>query len=310
MKIIQLKPENKKLFMDFDPLFKLEWVDMPGSFALAALDENVEKKELNKAGIIVCSYRTNIFVIEWLYIAPEYRGQKIAENLLEIVFEYAEKKGMSRVGARFCEYEEYNIWMSSKPFFEERLFFTEKQLPGEWVTNLVTLSRKVEDVKGKTSYEVVPLSHLSANEHKKMMLHLTDAKIPSLYPLKGYENTLDEDVSVVIKDNEKILGALFVKSISTSLMGLLINGQEEIHTIYPVLFYMHSPKYAMSLIDAAIKRASVKFPKDTAVRFVLREIDASDLIDRFCPEGKIDTTLLIATTSDYEIWKSYRAYAE
>ncbi len=296
--------------MDIDPFFKLEWVDMPGSFALAALDENVEKKELNKAGLIVCSCKEDMFIIEWIYVAPEYRCQGIAENLLSLVFEYAIKKGKSFVGARFLEYENDNSMLRSRAFFEERLFYSKKELPGEWMIDLETLSKNAVEDGNSSDYEIMPLRMLSEDEQEKLMENLDSAKIPSLYSIKGHENTLEADVSVVLKRRDKIVGTLFVKAVSTSLNDLQQNSVDKIYTLYPVLFYIQSPKMALYLIEEAIRRAAARFPKDTVVRFVLREIDASDLINRFCPEGKIDTTLLIASTSDYEIWKSYRAYAE
>lgn len=313
MKILQLKSNNRELFADMDPLFKLEWVDMPGSFAVVAMDETAKDAEMARAGLIVCSAKTDMLIIEWLYVSPSYRGQGIADELLELAFEYAIKKNLSSVGARFCEYEDDDWeWGYAKGYFRDRFFNSFQSTPGEWLTDVSRLaSGGLSTNKDAKIYPVTPLSKLSKEEQDSIIAKLEKRNAPSLYPLKDKVNTLDAEISVVIKNDDKIEGVLLFKSVTTSTKQLVKDSEikiSQVTTLYPVSFYLGNLQYAVSLIAGSMKRAYSKFSGDTAVRFVLRETNVSGLLNKICPGSKIDSYLMVARTIDYEEWRFYREF--
>lgn len=305
MKIARLTKEQKDFFLDMDPLMMLERLEFPGSFALVAIEQNKRTQRDIPAGLMICSQWKDRLVIEWLYIAIQYRTQGIGEQLLLAAFQTAKQQNLPMLCAYINkDYGRELICPDEELFFKERLFQQEQQLPGEWFTDLRTLSMQPFFKRKATSLpQVVSLRKLSATMVRDAIAALANAKgADMLYSVAGNSELFDSDLSFLIMDGNTVRAALLVQSVTRNLPeernGVIVRVSEDI--LYPALFYAKSEPDVTALLFASLQAANEKYTPDTNVQVILTSSTYSRLLTAILPTDQIENKLLIANVDDFE----------
>ncbi len=232
MKVIQMTEEDREIFQHLDPFGKMHFLRFPGAFALAA---TMEQEEYDiPAGLIIVRTVEDALSVEWLYAAPEYRGQGIGSELLQLVFEEAKEREVEEVSVRISE----NLLVSSLFWDPERFFLNDvfrqedEELP-EWHTTVDRLGKLIaqDDLineKAALSPEMRPLSEMNASEKKAAAQELKKElknKIPEELP--ELMSLADERMSFLLCRNGSYAGILLIQKYGDTWHPFLLEVKEE-----------------------------------------------------------------------------------
>lgn len=304
MKISRLTKEQKEFFLDMDPLMMMDRLEFPNTFALIAIQQNETNGEDIPAGLMICSVHGKVLIIDWLCVSAQYRMQGIGEQLLINAFELAAQAGLENVCAYINqEYGRDAICQGEENYFKERLFHREQKLPGEWFTDLRTISSQPYfSRKGANLPQVISLRRLSVTMVRDGLASLAKMKETAmLYPMNGNADALDADLSFLLLDGEKICGGLLVQCVTRAVPQLrsdvLVRPTENI--LYPVLFSVKSEPEARALLLACVQAALEKYDPDTDVHIILKTNIYEKLCNYILPYDRTENKILIADVSEY-----------
>ena len=314
MKITRLTKEQKEFFLGTDPLMMLDRLEFPDSFALVATMQDETTKEDIPAGLMICSFCENSLIIEWLCIAAKYRMQGIGEQMLLAVFDMAVQGNLPCVCAYFNhEYGRELICSGEEAYFKERLFRKEQALPGEWFTDLRTLSSN-PFFNGKTAGlpQPVPLRKLTGPAVRNGIASLSKIKgTAMMYPASGHSELFDPDLSFLLFSDDKVCGGILVQCVSRDLpearQGVLVRMTANV--LYPVLFCAGSLPDAQALLYASLQAANAKYDPDTDVHIIMGHDTYTKLVTAILPKNHTPSNLLMADVADYIKLKKHQRYS-
>ena len=104
MKTVKINNEEKVMFRNLDPFGYLENEEMENELVLGIADDG-EVSDI-PVGLMFCCYDETMFLIRWIYVAPEYRGNGYGDELLSAAFTAAENAGIPEVGALITKDED------------------------------------------------------------------------------------------------------------------------------------------------------------------------------------------------------------
>lgn len=305
MKISRMTREQKDFFLDMDPLMMMDRLDLPNTFALIATQQNKVIGEDIPAGLMICSLKRRMLVIEWLCVAAAFRMQGIGEQLLVSAFDMASEGKLENIYAYINdEYGRDLICAGQENYFRERLFEREQILPGEWLTDLRTLALQPFFRRNPAaSLQAVSFRKLSTTMIRDGVAKLAKMKESAmLYAINGRMDLFDADLSFFLMDGEKICGGLLVQCVKRSLPD--VHAEVPVYltenVLYPVLFCAGSEAEASTLLLSSIKAATEKYALDTDVHVILKNSIYEKLCTYILPEKRINSKLLIADVSEYK----------
>lgn len=127
MKIVRLIKQQQEAFSHMDPFMKLERLDDPGVFALAAAEENEVRETYVPAGLMICAVRDDRICVIWLYVEEKFRWKGVGDSLLSAAADLAVQKGLPYVSASMPEdYGQELICRDAEEYLREHLFLQEE----------------------------------------------------------------------------------------------------------------------------------------------------------------------------------------
>ncbi|MDD7641476.1 MAG: GNAT family N-acetyltransferase [bacterium] len=305
MKIGRLSREQIDFFADMDPLLMLERLEFPNCFALAATETDMQTGEELPAGLMVCAKSDDRLIIEWIYVAPSYRMQGIGEQLLVEAFAIAKQQQLPEICAYVNrEFGREMVCPDEEKFLGDHLFDKEQQLPGEWLTDLRTLSEQPYFKQQKERLPIVtPLQQLTRAKLREALDSLASLEgAAMLYSAADAGVYLDEELSFLISAKGEIRGGILVQCISRNLYEavddtLVSAGKEQV--LCPVYFCAQSVQEEKALIFAAMQAAAKKYAPDTEVHIICRSNGCDRLMHEVLPEDGTPSRLLIADVAEY-----------
>ena len=288
MKIIKLTKQQQRLFSWMDPFLVLERLEFPGSFALAATESADDEEAELPAGLMICHFKTDRLVIDWLWIAEQFRQQGIGDALLSAAVAIAEQRKLKYVSADMrMEFGQELICLGAEDYFGEHLFQKVQELPGEWMTSLQRLSMNPYlKMKPKMTYDVELINSLDQSKLRNVVAGFSKTPgVQMLYPVAGEESRLEQNVSCVIRDKDTICGGLMIQAVG--------------NTLYPVLLAARSLEEANALMHYSLIAALKKYHKPMDVRIILNDQTLVPLIERILPGQRIVCKRYTAETDAY-----------
>ena len=305
MKIGRLTKEQVDFFADMDPLLMLERLEFPNCFALAATETDMQTLEELPAGLMICAKTDDCLIIEWICVAPSYRMQGIGEQLLSAAFDLAKQQQLPEVCAYVNrEFGREMVCPGEEEFLGDHLFKKEQQLPGEWLTDLRTLSEKSYFKQQPERLPFVTpiqqLTHAKMREALDSLASLEGAAM--LYSAADAGAHLDEELSFLLSSKGEIRGGILVQSISRSLYETVGDtfvqaGKEQV--LCPVYLCAQSEQEEKALLLAAMQAAEKKYAPDTEVHIIFHSNICNRLMQEVIPEGGTSSRLLIADVAEY-----------
>lgn len=305
MKILRLTKNQAGLFADMDPLMMLEKLEFPGYFALGVIESDTHMGEEVPAGLMLCSLLEDRLIIEWLYVAADFRGQGIGENLLTTVFEMATKSNLKKVCAYVNqEYGRELLCTGEEGYFTDRLFTTELELAGEWFTDLYTLASQpfLENKPETGDYKLIPFDKLLSvqmQEARDVLLFADNEYV--LYPIAGKSHFYDPEISLLVYNKQEICGGILVQNVSVECENI-VGGKivkETKNVLYPVLFLAKTEEVGELLLYYAFQTILQKYPKDMEFRIMLRNEDLPGLLGKLFPMQQTRNKFLVADMEEY-----------
>lgn len=305
MKIGRLTKEQIDFFADMDPLLMLERLEFPNCFALAATETDMQTREELPAGLMVCAKSDDRLIIEWIYVAPSYRMQGIGEQLLVAAFDIAKQQQLPEICAYVNrEFGREMVCPGEEAFLGDHLFNKEQQLPGEWLTDLRTLSENPYFKQQKEQLPfVTPMQQLTRAKMREALDSLASLEgAAMLYSAAEAGAYLDEELSFLISAKGEIRGGILVQCISRNLYEtvddtLVQAGKEQV--LCPVYFCAQSKQEEKALLLAVRQAAEKKYAPDTEVHIISRSNLCDRLMHEVLPEGGTPSRLLIADVAEY-----------
>lgn len=306
MKIVQLTRSDRELFLDMDPLDKMELLEFPGAFALAAVVEQEETGADIPAGLTICRDTGESMIVHWLCVSEKYRRQGIGERLLAAVYDAAGKAGYPTVCAYLNhEYGRELICAGEETYLKDHFFTQTRPLAGEWVANIRTL-KNADLLKGKAETEairVISMRTLPQEERQAALRLLKKGTYAAgLYPPEENWKYLDADVSCLLWKNGKPAGALLLQSTARTTAQIW---QESVsyytgQVLYPVFLCMESVAGLKILLQTVLKQAEAKYGADSELHILMKKGTYAPLVERLLPDVRIENKLMIASVEDYQ----------
>ncbi len=191
--------------------------------------------------------------IRYIFIDPEYRGQRIATSLISMLADLSRTIGVSSLSTSFIRQgakDEYALFLQKLGFelIEDSGIFSID-------LSLADMSLENENTSGCT---VSPINKVTRSEWNTLNNILQEKRLNSnrsgtsdIYIIPGDREKYDMDLSHMAFDNTgKILGTIFVRKTSD---GLIID--------YLCNFYIARPQISIALMKAACDAAAEKYPE-------------------------------------------------
>ncbi len=237
----QVKENNQRFFEQFDPYDLLFELQTFRCFALGASVRTVDGKKDIPAGLMVAGESDARLVVNWLYVAPEYRGLFIGTKLLALAYEEASARGLDEVAVRVTgEYEDNGLEWNPERFFVDMGFSkVEDELP-EWTIPASVLYGSKDAYKHiEKGTNLIPFSDMN-NKTKETMYEKIGA---------GFKNQLKIDVELIKSLADPMISYAWV--LQKELMGVSANARSD-HYIYPIAFFAKNNADLVALASNAI----------------------------------------------------------
>ncbi len=216
MKTIQVDSDMMESFASFDPFGRGVVLMLPGSFALGAVAEHDDVDE--PAAVIICSTEEDSLVVEWLYTAPEFRGQGVGCNLLYLAFKEAKARGIKEVDVRISkEYEEvmpeWDVWS----FFENDIFSDKMEGSFSRFIYMKDLSKRLSKDEDKNEAAAKDPAIRALKDLQKKELYQAEKDLANIHgandylPIAEKLQYADVNMSFVIEREGVFSGALLVR---------------------------------------------------------------------------------------------------
>lgn len=261
----KLMPEEQYLLLNRPSVFALGaiWEDEGGKSAAGTLVFSVEEGSSDDEEMVAAR-------ILWLYIAPEYRGQRVADQLMDAFFGVMDESGIEYALCDIPMPEEYNLLCA---YLEAWGFHFGMVNRYDLTVELGELSKKKEFQKKQAvalhSLQEVPQP--AFGRFVKSVLELPGVWQDLPYSLKEYECS----VSCVYMDGKNIEGALLVQYAGNGVLDVVL-----LRTL------INRPALMAGLICYALRAAEKKYAPDTQVRIVCRSEAAVSLLGGLFPDAE------------------------
>lgn len=305
MKISRLTREQREYFLDMDPLMKMDWLDFPNTFALAATTQ--QNGSDIPLGLMICSTQAHRLVIDWLCVSAAHRMKGIGEQLLLEAFTIAKNAGFGVVAAYIDEaYGRRQICGNQEQYFKERSFGSEHPLGGEWIMDLRTLAaqpffhqKKNHQTTGHIP-QVLPLRRMSVTMIRDAVLDLqARPHTATLYDMDGLADHFDPDLSFFLLDEGVLSGGFLVQCIGRDAVTMTES------SLYPVLLHAGTEQNIRALLFASLQAAAAKYDMDTDVHVVLTDRFYERACIHILPDRRIGNKLLISNRFDLNLERTY-----
>lgn len=298
MKISRLTREQRDYFLDMDPMMKMDWLDFPNAFALAATTQ--QNGSDIPLGLMICSTQAHRLIIDWLCVSAAHRMQGIGEQLLLEAFSIARKSGLGVVAAYINEeYGRGLVCRDQEQYFMDRSFDSVHPLCGEWLMNLRTLAaqpffhqQKHQPDTGHVP-QVVPLRKMSVAMIRDAVSDLqARPHTATLYDMDGTADYFDPDLSFFLMEDGQVSGGFLVQCIRRDAVTMTEN------ILYPVLLHAETEQGIRALLFASLQAAVAKYDKDTDVHVVLTDWFYERACTHILPDRRISNKILISCIAD------------
>ena len=261
----------------FENLLPEEWarkLTLPSVFALGVLAEQPDGGK-QPAGTLVFSVEQGTAgpdvliaaTIQWLYVAPPFRGGQAADALMRAFWNIADQSGIVHILCDVplpAEYDSLHAYLASWNFRFEMTDRYELVLPLQQITTLPALRQAP-----RTS--VLPLAQVRQADFQHYMLQ-AHALPNVLQELSQFIADYDSQVSCVHAEEGVIRSALLVQQVSSNMLEIK-------------LLQALAPQQSLGdLCRFAAHAAAAHYPPEMLVRIVCRHDSAAQLIDRLFPD--------------------------
>ncbi len=289
--IVRVEKKNIVLFEGLDPFGRLKLLDMPESFAIAAIDEDEEDRGI-AYGILTGFLNSDRISINWIGVSSSMQACGVGEALLLKVLDMADKENIPVIEALISsKYESESFAMSAGEYFKQHLFEQEKAMPSDFfgvtgeLLNLECMKQDKEKLPCPVS-----LASFSPDQIRSVLDQLDGiSEASKLYSFEKEKGHLDHDLSFVFIDGTEAYSALLVRKLPDCLI--------------PVYYFAENEKEGSVLMMYAIEAAVQKYGKDMDVEVLFRS-------DALCEQmstvftGKRDKgKILYASVDDYRARK-------
>lgn len=290
--IVRIRKEDAGLFEALDPYGRLAMLDVPNTFALAALAKDEEGYSV-PAGLMTGLVSEDSIGISWLGVDASRQGQGIGEKLLLTAYKIADSGNLARLEAIISsEYERYNSSNSGKNYFTDRLFEVEKTMPVEF-SGMIGELKQFDYMKQnlKRLPHPIPLSSLTPIQIREALGQLDNiADASKLYSVSTAKERVNADISYLFMDEGEAYSALLIQKLDDSLL--------------PVYFYGESENESSALILSSVAAAEKKFGDDMDVQIFLCTDKLRSLMNSIFPGKKSAGKKLVANVDDYRVIKN------
>lgn len=305
MKIGILMKEQRELFVDMDPFWMMERLELPGYFAMAATEFDEEENSELPAGLMIGEILSDKLIIEWIYVQNEFRNRGIAAQLLDAAFTIARKNNLPTVCAYLSEeWGRELVCPSEEVFLEAYGFGNRSSLAGEWLTNLRALSEQEYFQQSTDNLPIVtPLQQLISSQARTALDALAGKEdAVMLCPINGQQALFDEELSFLLSSKGEIKGGILVKCLSRNRNEVregkvVLLAKEKV--LYPVLLCASSESEQQALLSAALQAAMKKYAKDTEAHILLRDDRLDPFLKKLRLDDAIPCSMLSANVEEY-----------
>lgn len=305
MKIGILMKEQRELFVDMDPFWMMERLELPGYFAMAATEFDEEENSELPAGLMIGEILSDKLIIEWIYVQNEFRNRGIAAQLLDAAFTIARKNNLPTVCAYLSEeWGRELVCPSEEVFLEAYGFGNRSSLAGEWLTNLRALSEQEYFQQSTDNLPIVtPLQQLISSQARTALDALAGKEdAVMLCPINGQQALFDEELSFLLSSKGEIKGGILVKCLSRNRNEVregkvVLLAKEKV--LYPILLCASSESEQQALLSAALQAAMKKYAKDTEVHILLRDDRLDPFLKKLRLDDAIPCSMLSANVEEY-----------
>ena len=302
MILVNIRKEDRDLFLDMDPFHFLDRLFLPYTYAMAAVDDNQAKKTY--AGIMVYQQDSYGFTVDWLCVGETYEKSGVGDQLLDRAFNMAREAGFDTIRAYIPQIKDRELFCQGEGRYMEEFYFkTKTKLLGEWYTDVKSLLSKRIYPGGldMDHFKAMPLSQLPSRLKDQVFDYLESMKHrESLYPIKENYKLLDSDISTLIAHDGKIECALLVQAVLGHRyhvrQGKMTASRKTM--LFPVYFSIGQPLATRYMMKQALKAASEKYPMESEVRAILSRDRYAPLADQLM-ENHVEASLLSARLEDY-----------
>ena len=284
----ELTENNREAFRDFLCNEIFERLDEDGVQAIGAFEET-EEGETASAGVLVFSAkndRETTATVHWLYVGASYRGQGIADGLMERMFDLLSFLGEYSLTCNIPEDPEYD---DIYRFFEDWGFDFHR-------VELFGYTLYLEDMEKSPYYEkegsfsrIVPLSDVSEEEWKRVrnrvskQLHAKGGDRDRLLQiLEADREQLDQVLSCAAEKKGEIEALYLWKAYSSGSSGL-------VEPVVLVDITGGNERLLLELLSYTAKKLKEE-PPDKQLRVICRDGKVERLFKHLFPEERRDVS--------------------
>lgn len=273
MRITTIDEKNRQFFENMIPEEYYARLNTPSVFAIGTL---AGKEEKTASGVLLFSVEEGssggedliAASILWLYVAPEFRRQKAADQMMETFFTIMDQSKIEYILCDIPMPEEYDLFCAYLEAWGFRFgiinrYELDVEL-GRLLENRV-FSRKIQTT-------IVPLKKVSQaafGSFRKQVMKIPGVLQELPYMLDNYE----DEVSCVSLKGNSIRGALLVQKVGEGRLDLLLFRALE----QPVLLLADLMRYA-------VQAAGGKYPSETRIHIVCRQAESAELVGELFPD--------------------------
>ncbi len=278
--VLRIRSKEINLFEGLDPFGFLERLALPDRFALGNIRRD-EKNGDSVAGLLTAFASRERITIEWLCTDPEFRGQGVADELVEKAEKIAKDNGIGELAALFPgDIDLKEIEGESESYFRFLGFDREEELYGEWeketssfLNHFLFKTAVPKHVKAK------PLEAVErAMVYEVISRFGREPGAISLYDIISCPGNYDYKVSSILFENEEPTGLFLV--------------QRARDTFYPVFIHTKNAADAMALFICSLNSAEALGHKGS-IRVISSDIRVTRFMEKLFPGERIPVRLLI-----------------
>ena len=289
MRILRLRPQERRYFDWLDPFRRLDRLVLPHYFALVGVTGIEGKNDESPSALLVASMEDDRLVVEWLCVDPAQRYEGLGGEMLDKLFELAKKQGLSKVAVRILEKDELSeLNTESELYFAEQCFDSEELLPGEWSAEMFKLLKGSFFKKNASDYPMAKtIREVSAGLLKDAIGKLwDDDKAWRLSDVPGEPGIYDPDLSSALVDEDEICGLFLVQRVGD--------------ICYPSFMYAESEQEFLALVLRSAGAAREVMSPDEEIRLIARSEECAAMAAKIFPGGKHESKMLVADLDEID----------